>query len=63
MNIGNVSVNKVRKMIYGLSEEQVNPSEGYIIKQQKKAALALNNFIKELTNRCLELSVVYWDDM
>lgn len=62
MNIGNVSVNKVRKMIYGLSEEEVNPSEGYIIKQQKKAALALNNFIIELTNRCLKLSIVYWDD-
>jgi len=62
MNIGNVSVNKVRKMIYGLSEEEVNPSEGYIIKQQKKAALALNNFIRELTDRCLKLSIVYWDD-
>lgn len=62
MNIGNVSVNKVRKMIYGLSEEEVNPSEGYIIKQQKKAALALNNFTRELTNRCLKLSIVYWDD-
>lgn len=62
MNIGNVSVNKVRKMIYGLSEEEINPSEGYIIKQQKKAADALNNFIKELTDKCRTLDTVYWDD-
>ena len=62
MNIGNVSVNKVRKMIYGLSEEEINPSEGYIIKQQKKAAMALNTFMSELTDRCLNLSIVYWDD-
>ena len=62
MNIGNVSVNKVRKMIYGLSEEEINPTEGYIIKQQKKAANALTNFNNDLTNRCLNLSTVYWDD-
>lgn len=62
MNIGNVSVNKVKKMIYGLSEEEINPSEGYIIKQQKKAAIALNTFVSELTDRCLKLSIVYWDD-
>jgi transposase len=47
MNIGNVSVNKVRKMIYGLSEEEINPSEGYIIKQQKKQ---LNNLQVSWTN-------------
>ena len=38
MNTGNVSVSKVRRMLYGLSEEEINPSEGYIIKLQKKAA-------------------------
>ena len=62
MNIGNVSVNKVRKMIYGLSEEDINPTEGYIIKQQKKAAKALNNFNNALTKSCLNLKTVYWDD-
>ena len=41
MNIGNVSINKTRKMIYGLSEEGINPSEGYLIKEQKKAGKAL----------------------
>lgn len=62
MNIGNVSVNKVRKMIYGLSEEEINPSEGYLIKQQKKAAGELKSFLEELKKRCLTLKTVYWDD-
>ena len=49
-------------MIYGLSEEEINPTEGYIIKQQKKAANALNNFNNALTKSCLNLKTVYWDD-
>lgn len=62
MNIGNVSVNKVRKMIYGLSEEEINPSEGYIIKQQRKAAQGLESFLGDLKKRCLNLRILYWDD-
>lgn len=62
MNIGNVSVNKVRKMIYGLSEEEINPSEGYLIKQQRKAAGDLAPFLEELRKCCLSLKTVYWDD-
>ena len=62
MNIGNVSVNKVRKMIYGLSEEEINPSEGYLIKQQRKAAGGLKPFLEDLRKRCLSLKTVYWDD-
>jgi transposase len=62
MNIGNVSVNKVRKMIYGLSEEEINPSEGYIIKQQRKAAEELAPFLEDLKKRCLTLETLYWDD-
>ena len=62
MNIGNVSVNKVKKMIYGLSEEEINPSEGYIIKLQKKAAMGLTSFLDELKKRCLTLGTLYWDD-
>ena len=62
MNIGNVSVNKVRKMIYGISEEEINPSEGYIIKQQRKAVGELTLFLEELKKRCLILKIIYWDD-
>lgn len=62
MNIGNVSVNKTRKMIYGLSEEEINPTEGYLIKQQSKAAKELEPFIEELRQKSLDLKTLYWDD-
>ena len=62
MNIGNVSVGKTRKMIYGLSEEGINPTEGYLMKQEKKAAEALQPFLETLRKKCLSLSLLYWDD-
>ena len=62
MDMGNVSVNKVKRMIYGLSEEEINPSEGYIIKQQKIAAKALTGFQEELRKECQQKDVLYWDD-
>lgn len=62
MNIGNVSVNKVRKMICGLSEEEINPTEGYLIKQQRKAAKGLNTFMEALRKQCLSVNPLYWDD-
>lgn len=62
MNIGNMSVNKVRKMIYGLSEEEIHPSEGYLVKLQRKAAKALEGFREELKKKCLTLGTIYWDD-
>lgn len=62
VNIGNVSINKTVKMINGLSEGEVYPSEGYIAKLQKKAAKGLEEFYKELKKRCTELQTLYWDD-
>lgn len=62
MNTGNVSVNKVRKMIYGLSEMNINPSEGYIIKQQKAAAKNLSQFLCDLHKKVVGLKLLYWDD-
>lgn len=62
MNTGNVSVGKVRRMLYGLSEEEINPNEGYIIKQQKKAAGMLETFMSDLKKHCCSLELVYRDD-
>lgn len=62
MNTGNVSINKVCRMIEGLSQQELKPSEGYIIKQQKKAAEALKNFEKELTEEIKHQEILYWDD-
>lgn len=54
MNIGNVSMNKVRRMICGLSEGEVHPTEGYIAKLQSRAASWLQPFRAELKQECLK---------
>lgn len=45
MNIGNMSANKVKKMICGLREEEIHPSERYLMKRQRKAVGELEPFI------------------
>lgn len=62
MNIGNVSMNKVRRMICGLSEGEVHPTEGYIAKLQSRAASWLQPFQAELKQECLKKGLLYWDD-
>lgn len=62
MNIGNVSMNKVRRMIYGLSEGEVHPTEGYIAKLQSRAAASLQPFLMELKRECLQRKTLHWDD-
>lgn len=62
MNVGNVSIHKTRKMIYGFSEAEINPSEGYLVKLQKRASNLLAPFLEELKSRCLLLGTLYWDD-
>lgn len=62
MNTGNTSVNKVKRMIYGLSEGRINPSEGYIIKQQKILAKSLTDFLNDLRDEIIKQPIIYWDD-
>ena len=61
-NIGNVPMNKVRKIICGLTMNEIDLSEGYIAKLQKRAASKLGKFITDLKFYITHLSLVYWDD-
>jgi len=61
-NIGNVPMNKVRKIICGLTMNEIDLSEGYIAKLQKRAASKLNNFIKDLKFYITHLNLLHWDD-
>ncbi len=61
-NIGNVSMNKVRRIICGLSEGEVHPTEGYIAKLQRRAAENLAPFLAEVKKECLKRKTLYWDD-
>ena len=61
-NVGNVPVGKVKRIIYGLSEGDINPSEGFLIQLQRRAALSLAPFMAELKKKVIQLPLLYWDD-
>lgn len=62
MNVGNVAINKVKRIISGISMEEIDLSEGYISKLQKRGANKLEEFIKDLKFYITHLKLVYWDD-
>lgn len=61
-NEGNVSMNKIRRIIRGFSHGTIDMSEGYIAKLQKIATQSLEVFSKDLYQKLLGLKTVYWDD-
>lgn len=61
-NEGNVSMNRIRHIMKGFSHDQIDMSEGYIAKLQKKASKKLEVFKEELYKRILKLNILYWDD-
>lgn len=61
-NEGNVSMNKIRHIIRGFSHEEIDMSEGYIAKLQKKASEKLVTFKEELYKKVLTRKLLYWDD-
>lgn len=61
-NVGNVPLNKIRRILNGLSMEEINPSEGYLAKLQKVSSKSLDSFVKELEEAIRKSEIVYWDD-
>jgi DNA-directed RNA polymerase subunit RPC12/RpoP len=62
MNVGNVPINKVRRVITGLSEGGLAPSEGYLAKLQKRASRNLYGFVEDERKALLGEKIVHWDD-
>ncbi|GHU46839.1 hypothetical protein FACS1894200_01270 [Spirochaetia bacterium] len=62
MIIGHVSMNKVRKIIKGLSRGEINISEGFLVKLQRRASGRLKGFIAGLRNLILQQTLLFWDD-
>ena len=62
LNEGNVSMNKIRHIIKGFSHNQIDMSEGYIAKIQKKASNKLETFKNDLYKYILKQKLIYWDD-
>lgn len=62
LNEGYISINRVKRIIKGLSQDDINLSEGYIAKVQKTMAEKLEDFKQEVTNELLKRNLLYWDD-
>ena len=62
MNQANVTMNKAQKITYGMTDGEINLSEGYIAKLQKRAAKNLKKFNEEVYEELIKQQLVYWDD-
>lgn len=61
-NVGNVPFNKTRRILSGLSMNDIEPCEGYLAKLQKILSKNLENFVEELHQEIVNSSIVYCDD-
>lgn len=62
MNSTNAAINKTASFLSGISENEVNLSEGYIAKLEHKAASKLFSFRDDLRKLLIAQPIVYWDD-
>lgn len=62
MNEANTPLNKITSFFRGVTNNEVNLCEGYLIKLQKRSAHKLKNFKHELKEKIITLSNVHWDD-
>jgi len=62
MNQANVTINKAQKITYGMTNGEIDLSEGYIAKLQKRAADKLENFMKEMKTEIIKQNLLHWDD-
>ena len=62
LDYGFISYNRVRKIICGFTNGEIDPSEGYLVKLQKKASIMLKDFTFDVKQKILESKLNYWDD-
>jgi transposase len=62
MNTGNVAINKVRALLFGMTGGAMTQSEGFIAKLQSRAASGLRMFVENLKTVLVHRTLVYWDD-
>lgn len=62
LDLGFVSVNRVKRLLRGFFSGQLDPCEAFIIGMQKKAAKKLKNFAAEVKRMLAMESILYWDD-
>ena len=62
LNEGYISINRVKRIIKGLSQGDIDLSESYIAKVQKVMSEKLDDFKQEVTRELLKRKLLYWDD-
>lgn len=62
MNSCNTAMNKTGDFLSGITDDNVNPCDGYMAKLQKRAASSLIKFREDLRNLLIERPLIYWDD-
>ena len=62
INEGCVSFHRTKELIAGFTNGEMNMSEGYIVKLQKRCFEKLSNFDNELHKKILQQKVIHWDD-
>ena len=62
MNQANVTMNKAQQITYGMTNGEIDLSEGYIAKLQKRASKRLEEFMKEMKTEIIKQPLLHWDD-
>ena len=62
MNQANVTINKAQKITKGMTNGEIDLSEGYIAKLQKRGAKNLEKFMQEIKKEMIRQRLVHWDD-
>ena len=62
MNEANTALNKITSFFTGVTNGEINLTEGYLIKLQKKAVKGLKQFTHDLKEKIITLTHMGWDD-
>lgn len=62
MNESNTALNKITSFFNGITNNEINLCEGYLIKLQKKSVDNLVVFSRDLKEKVISLNRLFWDD-
>lgn len=62
VNEGYVSFHRTKELISGFTNNEMNMSEGYLAKLQKRCYQKLEEFDNELHKKIIKQPLIYWDD-
>lgn len=61
-DLGNMAVNKISSVISAVTNNEINLSEGYICKVQKRSAALLESFREDIRKVAVQSPLLCWDD-